>query len=203
MPRAADRTPDTEQEPSVRGILLAAGFGRRFDAAGRRDKLLEPLADGRPVLWHAASALCAALPHSLAVVRPGSAERKHWLHAAGCEVLEAPEAEFGMGSALASAVRASAAAAGWVVALGDMPWVTVADIRAVANAIDAPESLVAPVFEGQRGHPVGFGAHWGPRLANLSGDSGARDVLREAAVRLLPAATRGVLRDVDTADDLA
>jgi molybdenum cofactor cytidylyltransferase len=32
------------------GILLAAGRGRRFDPAGLRNKLLQPLADGEPVV---------------------------------------------------------------------------------------------------------------------------------------------------------
>ena len=36
------------------GILLAAGFGRRFDAAGQRNKLLEMLPGGRSVAWRSA-----------------------------------------------------------------------------------------------------------------------------------------------------
>jgi molybdenum cofactor cytidylyltransferase len=187
----------------VRGILLAAGYGRRFDATGQRDKLLEPLADGRPVLWHSAKALCAALPGSVAVVRPGSAERMRWLRDAGCEVLESDAAEQGMGSALAHAVQASISAAGWVVALADMPWLPPALIRSVADAIDAPEGIVAPACDGRRGHPVGFGRGWGARLAALSGDAGARELLRDAVVRLIPTEERGVLRDIDTPADLA
>jgi len=186
----------------IRGILLAAGFGRRFDASGRQDKLLAPLADGRPVLWHSARALCTALPGSLAVVRPGHPERVRWLVEAGCEVLACAEAELGMGSALAQAVQASASAGGWVVALADMPWLPPDVIRAVADAIDAPERVVAPVHAGQRGHPVGFGAGWDSRLAALSGDEGARALLRDATIHLLETDEPGVLRDVDTPADL-
>ncbi|WP_051071792.1 NTP transferase domain-containing protein [Azoarcus sp. KH32C] len=187
----------------IRGILLAAGYGRRFDTAGQRDKLLEPLSDGRPVLWHSATALCAALPGSLAVVRPGSPERVRWLVEAGCEVLESTEAEQGMGSALAHAVGASPSASGWVVALADMPWLPPAMIRAVADGIDAPERIVAPVCDGRRGHPVGFGSAWGTRLATLTGDAGARELLRDSSIRLIATEERGVLRDVDTPADLA
>lgn len=186
----------------IRGILLAAGYGRRFDASGRQDKLLAPLADGRPVLWHSARTLCAALPGSLAVVRPGHPERERWLIDAGCEVLACNEAELGMGSALAQAVKASASASGWLVALADMPWLPSDVIRAVADAIDAPERVVAPRHAGLRGHPVGFGAGWGNRLAALSGDEGARALLRDATIRLLDTDAQGVLRDVDTPADL-
>ncbi|NUT13800.1 MAG: nucleotidyltransferase family protein, partial [Cupriavidus sp.] len=46
------------------GILLAAGFGRRFDTAGKRNKLLELLPGGRSVAWRSARTLTAALPES-------------------------------------------------------------------------------------------------------------------------------------------
>jgi molybdenum cofactor cytidylyltransferase len=187
----------------IRGILLAAGYGRRFDASGRQDKLLAPLPDGRPVLWHSARALCSALPGSLAVIRPGHRARMEWLIEAGCKVLECPDAELGMGSALAKAVQASASARGWVVALADMPWLPSGVIRAVADAIDAPERVVAPVHAGRRGHPVGFGSGWGDQLASLSGDEGARRLLSGATIRLLDTHEPGVLRDVDKPADLS
>lgn len=186
----------------MRGILLAAGYGRRFDPSGERDKLLMPLADGRPVIWHAARALCIALPGSLAVLRPGQAERARWLAEAGCEVVESAAAEQGMGSALAAAVAASRDADGWVVALADMPWLPVEAVVAVAAAVDGPERVAAAMHGGRRGHPVGFGAAWGPRLAALAGDSGARELLRGADVVLIESADAGVIRDVDIPDDL-
>jgi len=51
------------------GILLAAGRGRRFDPAGLRNKLLQPLA-GEPVVVASARKLLAAVPHVVAVVPP-------------------------------------------------------------------------------------------------------------------------------------
>lgn len=187
----------------IRGILLAAGYGRRFDPDGVQDKLLTRLDDGRPVIWHAAHALCAALPGSLAVLRPGQTGRALWLRDAGCEVVESAAAEAGMGSALAAAVAASSDADGWVVALADMPWLPVEAVAAVAAALDQPERVAAARHDGRRGHPVGFGAAWGARLMALGGDSGARDLLRDADVLLIDSADSGVLRDVDTPADLA
>lgn len=186
----------------MRGILLAAGYGRRFDPDGVQDKLLAPLADGRPVIWHAARALCAVLPGSVAVLRPGQAERALWLRDAGCEVVESAAAETGMGAALAAAVAASANADGWVVALADMPWLPVDAVAAVAAAIDHPQRVAAAMHDGRRGHPVGFGAAWGAKLMALTGDSGARELLRETEILLIDNADPGVLRDVDTPADL-
>ncbi|MFN3986617.1 MAG: NTP transferase domain-containing protein [Rhodocyclaceae bacterium] len=186
----------------IRGILLAAGFGRRFDAHGLHDKLLAPLADGRPLLWHSARALAEALPRPLAVVRPGLTARTACLSDAGCEVLECVEAADGMGHALAAAVRASHQATGWVVGLGDMPWLEPASVVAVAAALDHPQRVAAPSFEGRRGHPVGFGAAWFERLTALAGDLGARALLQDTDIRLLPSPSPGVVRDVDTPADL-
>lgn len=186
----------------MRGILLAAGYGRRFDPAGEHDKLLAPLADGRPLLWHSATRLCRALPGSLAVVRPDCPRLAALLREAGCEVLESAAAEAGMGSALAHAVRATPGA-GWVVALGDMPWVPPAVIAAVAAAVTAPGDVAAPRCRGRRGHPVAFGAAWEARLAGLEGDAGARAMLAEATIQWVDTADEGVLRDVDRPADLA
>jgi molybdenum cofactor cytidylyltransferase len=187
----------------MQGILLAAGYGRRFDPSGQTSKLLARLPDGQIVAAQAARTLCAALPGSIAVIRPGQTELAAQLCEAGCHILESSEAEGGMGSALAHAVRATATAEGWLVALADMPWVPVAAIRAVAGAIDTPKRIAAAAFERRRGHPVAFGAHWASRLVALHGDAGARDLLRDADLRLIEAGTADVLRDVDLPAHLA
>lgn len=186
----------------IQGILLAAGFGRRFDPSGRSSKLLAPLCDGRSVAWHSARALCSALPHSLAVIRPGQTELAAQLASAGCRILESTEAEAGMGSALAHAVRDTAGADGWVIALADMPWLPPAAVRAVARAIDAPERMVAAAHLGTRGHPVGFGAHWCDALGALRGDAGARALLKHGALHLVEAGSANVLHDIDRPEDL-
>ncbi len=188
--------------PVIRGILLAAGHGRRFDPGGRKSKLLAALPDGRRVAWQAARALCTALPGALAVIRPGQIELAALLADAGCLILESDEAEGGMGQALAHAVRETAHADGWLIALADMPWVPANVMRSVADAIDAPERIVAASFLGQRGHPVGFGASHGAALSMLQGDTGACDLLRTHAVRLIDGGTPGVLRDIDRPEDL-
>ncbi|MDW3688333.1 NTP transferase domain-containing protein, partial [Cupriavidus sp. CV2] len=70
------------------GILLAAGYGRRFDPAGQRNKLLATLPDGRTVAGRSARTLVSVLPGTLAVIRPGNPALAAELRAAGCKVLE-------------------------------------------------------------------------------------------------------------------
>lgn len=184
------------------GVLLAAGFGRRFDATGTRNKLLQTLPDGRTVAWRSARTLAVALPTTIAVVRPGQDELAAQLRHAGCRVIESAAAEAGMGAALRDAVAATPDARGWVVALADMPWLPIELVRAVALTITAPDTIAAPWRNGQRGHPVGFGAAWREELLKLEGDEGARALLKTQPVTRILTEDDGAFRDVDVPKDL-
>jgi molybdenum cofactor cytidylyltransferase len=180
--------------------LLAAGQGTRFGG----DKLLASLPDATPVGVTSARNLAAALTDVIAVVRPEDVRLAGLLRAAGIAVEPCPSAWQGMGSSLAHAVRARADAQGWIVALADMPKVRPETIRAVAGALQRGAPLAAPVYRGERGHPVGFAAAYGPRLASLSGDAGAREILRAERERivLIECDDPGVVADIDTVLDL-
>lgn len=182
------------------GILLAAGSGSRFGS----DKLLHPLADGRPLALAAAESLRDACDRTLAVLRPGNDRLAALLAEAGHAVLFAADADQGMGHSLAAGVRATPEAAGWLVALGDMPAVAPGTCRLVADAVRAGTSVAAPLHGGRRGHPVGFARHWYDDLAGLTGDAGARALLQRPGteIRLLPTDDPGCLRDVDRPEDL-
>lgn len=183
------------------GILLAAGSARRFGGA----KLVAALADGTPVGVASWRALAAALPRTLAVVRPGDEALAAALAAAGATVVACPRADEGMGASLACGVAASRNAAGWVVALADMPWIAPATIRRVADAIASGASVAAPFHRGERGHPVGFAAAHRDALAALSGDEGAKAIVAAHRARLvrIDVDDSGVLRDIDVPGDLA
>ncbi|MBN3787190.1 nucleotidyltransferase family protein [Burkholderia sp. Ac-20353] len=186
------------------GVLLAAGLGQRFDPSGLHSKLLALLPDGTPVAVAAARRLALATADVIAVVRPGAEKLAILLNEAGCKVIFAADAERGMGASLAAGVRASPDATGWLVALGDMPWITPATYEAVTRALDADDaSIVAPAHRGMRGHPVGFGARHYDALAALDGDTGARVLFAREPVTLLDVDDPGILRDVDTPGDLA
>jgi molybdenum cofactor cytidylyltransferase len=183
------------------GILLAGGASTRFGS----NKLLHPLPDGTPIAVASLGNLKAALPRVVAVVRPGADAVAQLLRAGGAEVTVCDRADDGMGTTLAHAVRAARDADGWVVALADMPFIRADTIRRVAERLAAGAALVAPRYAGARGHPVGFASRFGTALAGLTGDAGARDLLRAEAGALEPVDCDdpGVVRDVDTPEDLA
>ena len=183
------------------GVLLAAGAARRFGGP----KLLESLPDGTPLGVAAARALRRAVPRALAVVRPEDHRLGRALRAEGLTVIPCPRAHHGMGHSLAAGVRASADAGGWLIALGDMPFVRWQTMAAVARALNDGAPIALPSFRGRQGHPVGFGAEFGSALAGLTGDTGARTLLQTHAARVhrVPCEDSGIIRDVDTAADLA
>jgi molybdenum cofactor cytidylyltransferase len=181
------------------GVLLAAGNATRFGG----DKLLARLPDGVCVGAATARSLIGSVDAIVAVVRPGDDRLAAALAREGARVTACPFADEGMGASLAWGVRASPLARAWLVVLADMPWIRPASVSRVAQAIALGDSIVAPSWRNVRGHPVAFAAAFYGALAALSGDHGAKAILAQHPVRMLELDDPGVVRDVDTPEDLA
>ena len=185
---------------NIVGLLLAAGSGSRFGS----DKLRHVLPHGVPIAVQALRHLKAELPNVLVVVRPGGEGLFE-----GEKVVVCPNADEGMGTSLACAARAAARlfpdADGYVIALGDMPFVRRTTIAAVRDALAAGAPLAAPYFRSRRGHPVGLSKRFYKDLSALRGDVGAKQLIRENEGTLvkIPVGDPGVIRDIDTPGDLA
>ncbi|HSI37461.1 MAG TPA: nucleotidyltransferase family protein [Methylotenera sp.] len=187
------------------GILLAAGFSRRFGSA---NKLLQHLPNGRPIALASAENLIQAIPTSIVVVRPENNELADLLLNAGLKVVFCNENDQEMADSLTTAIRFSAnfeaANDGVVIALADMPYIQSATISAIASKLNTGASIVIPSYQNQRGHPVGFSAKFRNELESLQGDEGARSIIKRYPneVELLPCSDAGILADIDTLADL-
>jgi molybdenum cofactor cytidylyltransferase len=196
---------DASARTTIVGLLLAAGIGQRFDPTGARLKLLEPAPAGAhagaPLAVGAARVLLAAVGSVHAVVRPATTPAQQRLHellaAEGCRLVVCEQADRGMGASLACGVRATPAAAGWVVALADMPAVQAGTIEKVRAALERGAVTAAPRFAGARGHPVGFSHACLDELVALDADEGARSVLRACPPVLIDVDDPGCLLDID------
>jgi len=185
------------------GILLAAGRGRRFDPLGERNKLLQLLPDGEPVVVASARTLLSVLPRVIAVVPPADGGVGEHLRALGVEVTVCADADSGMAASLVHAIRHSLPEAdAWLVALGDMPFVSPLTLRALLAALADGADIAAPLHEGRRGNPVAFGAVHLPALLALEGEVGARPLLKAMPVRDVAVDDPGIFRDIDTPADL-
>jgi molybdenum cofactor cytidylyltransferase len=89
--------------------------------------------------------------------------------------------------------------------LVDLPGLTPATIDAL---IERHRRTLAPVvwpeFEGQRGNPVLFDRRLFPDLAQISGDTGGRPLIRayQDQAGRVAVDDEGILRDVDRPEDL-
>ena len=185
---------------NIAAVLLAAGAGSRFGG----EKLLHPLEDGVAIAAHAARNLLAVTPDVVAVVRWGDFPLYEILEQEGCQVSMFQGAQRGMGATLAYGVGQARGADGWVIALADMPRISPGTVRTVMAALEEGALIAAPAHQGERGHPVGFGAPLREELLALDGDQGARAVIERhrEAVRLVECEDAGIFYDVDRKSDL-
>lgn len=164
-------------------LVLASGRGERFAASGGTVPKLQAPLGGRPVLeWTLDAVRASGLRWHLEQSR----------HA-------------GMGDSIAAAVRATSDASGWLVLPGDLPLILPDTLRAVADALSHFD-VVVPHYQGQRGHPVGFGEVCQTALRALSGPNGAQPVVRTQAaadaVHDMEIDDIGIVTDIDTLADL-
>ncbi|MDR7342162.1 molybdenum cofactor cytidylyltransferase [Pantoea alhagi] len=172
-------------------LLLAAGESRRYRAACGRHKLLEPVA-GEPMLARSYRiARESHLPVAV-VLRPEPLALRRCI--GGARQIILPSA--GIASSIAAGVQATAHWQGWLVMLADMPWLRPTTLQQTAEALKTHQRVRA-CWQGQPGHPVGFGRSCYAQLAALSGETAARELLAQHDVYLLATQDAGVVRDVD------
>ena len=117
----------------------------------------------------------------------------------GCEIVLIEST--GMGDSIAAGVAACPQLSGWLIVLGDMPFILPSSIERVVAEI-ADDAVSVPVHEGEFGHPVGFGRSFGAALRALSGDRGAKALFAQARVVEVAVDDPGVLWDVDVPEKL-
>ena len=174
---------------SVAAVVLAAGASTRLGQPKQNVRLGgESLLERTVRIAH-----LAALEPIFVVVGAG---QTHSLNPHAIILVNESAAE-GMASSVRTGIAAAIAAQvdGAVILACDQPAVTEAHLRELA---DSRDEVVASAYAGRKGVPAYFPRSAFTELMELRGDSGARDLLREARAILL---SNGEL-DIDTAEDL-
>lgn len=184
-----------------RAVILAAGRGSRLQ---RLDpKPLLPLGS-QPLLQRTLAAYLESSLDEIVVVLGYQAElvrsrlelddpRLRWLEHSGWEQ--------GLGSSIAFALNHLSACDEVLLGLGDMPWISTAVIERLLQS--PPEwELVAPSYQGRRGHPVLCRPSTFSDLRRLEGDRGAASLFQLHNSRLVEVEEPGILRDVDRPQDV-
>lgn len=192
-------------QPPPCAVILAAGHGQRYQAmAGQgADKLMARCRglDGveRAVFEHCLLNLSEAALPALVVTRPHKREIIRLARDYGCEVVLLESA--GMGDSLAAGVGAAPHASGWLICLGDMPYIAPGTFAQVVDAM-AHDRICVPVGQAGYGHPVAFGRSFQAGLEGLRGDQGARKLFAPDAVHLVHSTDPGIYQDIDLPTDL-
>ncbi len=185
---------------NVSAVLLAAGGGSRLGG----DKMRLPY-KGTTLFQRAVSPIieCPLIGELVVVVRPDAL----WLlEEVDCTPRVNDHWQEGMGSSLSMGALAVAREAdALLVCLADMPEITADLLSELIEAFHrCGETILTPYCEGRAGHPVIFDAAWRRQLERLSGDVGARHLLRESpdVVAQYETDNRAVLFDVDRPEDV-
>jgi molybdenum cofactor cytidylyltransferase len=179
----------------IAGLVLAAGAGSRFAAS--ESKLLADVG-GKPILERAVAAACAvpSLERVAVVLGAHSTEVRARVQFGRAEVTVCPDWALGQAASLRCGLLALTGAEKVIVTLGDAPLITP---EAIARFVDEPARTRA-VFEGRLGHPAVLGPEEISAALSLTGDQGARELLRGGKQIEVGHLCSG--RDVDTPDDL-
>ena len=202
----------------VLGVVMAAGFSRRFGDDDKRVCVWPPT--GRTLLNETLFQLRRVLTQTVVVIRPDDDPQTLGLPE-DVRLLRAPNALEGLGASIADALTRIEQRKEWQglsrIALlhGDMPAIQPETLRALLDH-DRPSQgeypikthhdhqLIRPSYQGVPGHPVIFGRHYWPDLSRLNGTEGARQVLRDHSGDCieLPVNDPGVIADIDTPEAL-
>lgn len=182
-------------------IILAAGGSTRMQG---RDKLLETV-DGAPLLrQQAQKALALGRGPVIVTLPPTPHPRYAALTGLDVRPLPVADAAEGMNASLRTAIDALPyEARSAMVLLGDLPDLTINDLAQVADAVDldGPNLIWRGATQaGAPGHPIVFRSDLFPALAQLTGDSGGREVVGQAIdhVVLIPLPGNRARLDLDT-----
>ena len=192
---------DFGQPSPIYAVILAAGSSSRLG----RPKQLLPLGD-RPVLAHTvANAAASSLDDLIVVLGHEVATIQSRVDFGPARIVLNDAYREGQSTSLRAGLAAlppETAAALFI--LGDQPLIgpTILDaLIAAYRHTGAP--IVMPTYDGQRGNPVLIARALFPELADITGDQGARGVIRAHAAEVhdVPIAGPPPTDDLDTQED--
>ena len=191
-------------------LVLAAGKSSRFGS----DKLMATMADNQPMIAHSLEPLLILAKQfqlELCVItRADNQPLINYLTTAGINYSLCPDAYLGMGHSIAYGIKSHQNWQGWMIALADMPNINLELLTSLLETIQCnPDAIIRPAFtrDGKikPAHPVYFPQQYGFQLSQLTGDKGAREIIKQQ--KLVTQLDGGIiaesiLMDMDTPESL-
>lgn len=169
----------TQRANRVAGIVLAAGQSKRMQGANKL--LLE--VDGIAMIRKVVGEVVASGLDPIWVVTGFERQRiETCLEGLPARFVFNERFQEGMGSSIAVGTLNldTSDIDGILVCLGDLPRLTAKSIKRILEAYEQlnGDRIVVPTYAGRRGHPVVFPVRFKKELGRLSGDVGARELMR-------------------------
>jgi molybdenum cofactor cytidylyltransferase len=206
LPRAlANAQAAAPREPRVAALVLAAGQSRRM---GTLNKLLIEI-DDVPMVRRAVETLMRSKARPVFVVTGHEHERVEGaLQGLPVTLVHNRDYAQGLSTSLKCGLKALGESVdGVLVALGDMPRVSAAEIDRLIGAFNPLEgrSIVVPTRNGKRGNPVLWSKQFFREMQEVAGDVGARHLIGAypELVAEVEMADDAILTDIDTPQALA
>lgn len=197
--------PSVQASAEISAIVLAAGKGARFDPTGQRYKLLQPLPDGRSVIRASCEAMLASLDTVTVVCGARMDDIRAALAGLCVDIVHCADADAGMGASIRCGMVGQAPELGWLMMLGDMPFVRPSTVQRVIQSLREGALIARPFYEGKPGHPVAFSAALDAELRGCDPSVGLQQVIQRHAsqVRRIHVDDGGCVRDIDRPADLS
>lgn len=189
----------------IKALVLAAGFSSRMG----RNKMLLPFADST-VIESTAQAFLKSDLNGVAVVLGNEKEKIQQILAPyPIQFIENCRFAQGMSTSLREGIKClmnDPELDGVMISPGDMPFMKQETINFILEKFqETSYPIIIPQYQGKKGHPVLFARSLFPQLMEISGDMGARDVVRQNFKQclLLEVNDPGILIDIDSPEEYA
>ena len=176
-------------------------------AAGNSSRMGEPKAlvsiGGQPLLRRVLAAVRASPARDVVVVLGHEAERvRDEVSLDGTRIVVNSAFAEGMSTSIrAGLAAADSRAEGYLIVLGDQPFVAPTTMEALINARSTSNAkIMIPTFRGVRGNPVLVDRSLAGEVAAVTGDQGCRAIFGHHGAEILEVAVDdpGILVDIDT-----
>ena len=182
-------------------ILLAAGESKRMG----KPKQLMPLGQSTLLEQTIDNLLNSAVDEIIVVLGHRAEEITKTIAAKLVKIMVNPNYQQGMSTSIIAGLNlVDRQAKAVMLALGDQPLV---DSQTINQLIDEfynhDKGIAIPTYQGRRGHPITFAIKYKPKLLELEGDIGGRQIIQYHPDDILEVAvdSESVIADIDTRDD--
>jgi molybdenum cofactor cytidylyltransferase len=185
----------------ISAIILAAGESKRMG----RVKLTMPLGESTVLEQVISSVLSSMVDEVIVVLGHEQKTIRQTIGDRPVKCIVNKDYKLGMSTSIVSGLnetddRCKAV----IIILGDQPFIS-SDI--IDKLIDGYKThhkgIVAPTYQGMKGHPIIFDIKYKNKLLSLKGDAGGRQLITENNddVLYVPVDSESIIKDIDTPDD--